>query len=245
MEMTTWTKLTEIVSLPLLLRMLLTTLMYVDNGAGLGGGASVPDNVVPVPAAPTTTTATLGTFPSIQPPGPQNLLLHRAQAGQVRQDQLQLLQQALVSVQGVPPGFLTVTALPGGDTPQLPLFQQGLGLGLPVGSLGPFNMGALGQALPLAQTPLVPGQAVPAALPPGNFGVPAMGQPSALGGVGVGAGALDMGLSSTSSFEIQFCVKSLCISFSRNSISFNLASCYSSQSLNDLPQGSTKQIKNE
>ena len=121
MEMTTWTKLTEIVSLPLLLRMLLTTLMYVDNGAGLGGGASVPDNVVPVPAAPTTTTATLGTFPSIQPPGPQNLLLHRAQAGQ---DQLQLLQQALVSVQGVPPGFLTGAALPGGDTPpQLPLFQ--------------------------------------------------------------------------------------------------------------------------
>ena len=205
----------------------------------------MPDNVVPVPAAPTTTTATLGTFPSIQTPGPQNLLLHRAQAGQVRQDQLQLLQQALVSVQGVPPGFLTVTAFSGGDTPQLPLFQQGLGLGLHVGSLEPFNMGSFGPCAFPRTASSCPWSSCPCSTTSWQFGVPAMGQPSALGGVGVGAGALNMGMSSTSSFEIQFCVKSLCISFSRNSISFNLASCYSSQSLNDLPQGSTKQIKNE
>ena len=114
---------------------------------------------------------------------------------------------------------MVVATLTRGDPPQLPLFQQGMGRGLPGGGIGPFHMGALGQALPLAQTPLVPGQAVPAALPPGNFGVPAMGQPSALGGVGVGAGALDMGLSSTSSFKIQFCVKSLCILFSRSFLS--------------------------
>ena len=67
-----------------------------------------------------------------------------------------------------------------GDTPQLPLFQQGFGLCLPAGGLGPLNMGALGQALPLAKPPPVPGQALLAALPPG---VQHVGKAWSLGGV--------------------------------------------------------------
>jgi hypothetical protein len=61
-------------------------------------------------------------------------------------------------------------------------------------------MGALGQALPLAKPPPVPGQALLAAFSLGNFGVPPLGQPPAMGGVDLGAGAvgplpnlLDMG----------------------------------------------------
>ena len=160
----------------------------VDNGVGGGGGcgASVANNVVPVTVATTTMTASLGTFPSLQSPGSQqHLLLQRAQARQ-----LQHLQQAFIQLQGVPGVFLAGAALPTGDTPQLPLFQLGFGLGLPAGGLGSFNMGALGQALPLAQPAHLPGQALFAALPPGNFGVPTLGQPAAVGGGDLGAGAV-------------------------------------------------------
>ena len=76
-----------------------------DNLVGLGGGGrvSVADNLVPVPAVITTTAA----FPDLHPQGPnQHLLLQRAQDGQARQDQLRLLQQALVQAQGVPPILL-------------------------------------------------------------------------------------------------------------------------------------------
>ena len=52
-----------------------------DDGVGLGcggggGGVSVADNLVPVPAVTTTTAATVGAFPNLHPPGPnQHLLL--------------------------------------------------------------------------------------------------------------------------------------------------------------------------
>ena len=116
-----------------------------DNGLGPGPGAgpAVPHLVVPGLVATPAQTAVFGAPPSYQPFGHQNLL-QRAQAGQLRQDHLQLLQQALVSVQGVPPGFMAGASLTGGDPPQLPIFQQGMGLGLPGGCVGPFHMGALG-----------------------------------------------------------------------------------------------------
>ena len=56
----------------------------VDVGIGLGPGAGDFVPLVPGPLVAN--------------------LLSRAQAGVLRQDQLQLLQQALVSVQGLPPG---------------------------------------------------------------------------------------------------------------------------------------------
>ena len=135
----------------------------VGDGVGLGAGGdgARPDLVVPVPAAPAATVPGFASLPSVQPPGPQNLPLQRAHAGQVHQEQLRLLQQALVAVQGVPPGFLAGSALPGSDAPQLPLFQRGMGL--PGGHVGPFHKGALHQALPTPDPPLVPGQALPAA----------------------------------------------------------------------------------
>ena len=80
----TWTRLTEIVSLPLLLHMLTTILKFYNGlGLGAGGGASVLDLVVPFPAAHSTTASVFGSLPSLQPLGPQNLLLQRPQTGQV------------------------------------------------------------------------------------------------------------------------------------------------------------------
>jgi hypothetical protein len=78
------------------------------------------DLVVPVPVAPSTTVSGFASFPSVHPSGYQNLLLQRAHAGQVQQEQLRLLQQALVKAHRVPPGFLAWSALLGGDAPQLP-----------------------------------------------------------------------------------------------------------------------------
>ena len=78
------------------------------------------------------------------------------------------------------------------DAPQLHLFHQGMGLGFPVGGIGPFHMGALHQALPRPGPSLVPGQALPTAPPLGNLGVAALGPTSAVGGLAAGAGALDM-----------------------------------------------------
>ena len=108
-----------------------------DNGLGPGPGAgpACPHLVVPGLVATSVQTAVFEAPPSYQPFGHQNLL-QRAQAGQLRQDHLHLLQQALVSVQGVPPGFLAGAILPGGDTPQLPLFHHGMGLGIPVQGIG-------------------------------------------------------------------------------------------------------------
>ena len=69
-----------------------------------------------------------------------------------------------------------------------------MGLGFPVGGIGPFHMGALHQALPRPGPPLVPGQALPTAPPLGNLGVAVVGQTPAVAGVAAGAGALDMGI---------------------------------------------------
>ena len=71
----------------------------VDGGVGPGPGTGpgVPHLVVPSLVATPAQTPVFGAPPSYQPFGHQNLL-QRAQAGQLREDHLQLLQQALVSV---------------------------------------------------------------------------------------------------------------------------------------------------
>ena len=71
---------------------------HVDVGVGPGLGAGAGDFVpiVPGPPAAPAQTHLFGATPGQHPFGHQNLL-GRAQAGVLRQDQLQLLQQALVS----------------------------------------------------------------------------------------------------------------------------------------------------
>ena len=98
-----------------------------------------------------------------------------------------------MSVPGLPPGFLAGSASAGADPPQLPIFQQGMGIGLSGAALGPFHLGSLGQALPGAHTQLVSGQALSAALPLGHIGVAPPGQPPLVGVPVGGVGALDMG----------------------------------------------------
>jgi hypothetical protein len=79
-----------------------------DNGVipVVGPGPEVPGILVPGGAPPFAQAPMFGAHAGFQPVGHQNLLQH-AQAGQLRQDQLHLIQEALVSVQGMPPGFLS------------------------------------------------------------------------------------------------------------------------------------------
>ena len=106
--------------------------LAADNGVvtGVGPGPAVPGILVPDVAPPPAQTPVFGAHAGLQLGGHQNILQH-TQAGQLHQDQLHLFQQALVSVQGMPPGFLAGSSLAGGDPTQLPIFQKGLGAGLP------------------------------------------------------------------------------------------------------------------
>ena len=79
----------------------------VDVGIGSGPGAGAGDFVplVPGPPAAPAQTHVFGATPGQHPFGHQNLL-SRAQAGVLRQDQLQLLQQALYVSPGTPSWLL-------------------------------------------------------------------------------------------------------------------------------------------
>ena len=102
-----------------------------DNGVvlGVGPGPAVPCVLVPGIVAPAAQAPVFGAHAVLHPGGHQKLL-QRAQS-----DQLHLLQQALVSVQGLPPGFLAGT-----PPTQLCLFQPGLHADLPGVGPGPWNL---------------------------------------------------------------------------------------------------------
>jgi hypothetical protein len=116
---------------------------HVDAGLGpgLGTGPGVLVPVVPGPPAATTQAHVFGVAPGQHPFGHQNLL-HRAQVGQLRQDQLQLLQQALVSVPGMPAGFMAGAASAGGTLLSCPSFSQVWVLVCLVGVLPPGSSGS-------------------------------------------------------------------------------------------------------
>ena len=116
------------------------------NGGGVVGGGVGADAPPPVVAPQQPVVAPL------QLPPQQQLLLQR-----VQQQQL-VLRQLLGQMKGGQGGLLG--CLPGGvlpDVPQLPPFLQAGQGGPCLGGLppGPFNLGALGAALPI---PLVAGQ---------------------------------------------------------------------------------------
>jgi hypothetical protein len=81
-----------------------------DNGVVLevGPGPAIPGVLVPGLVTPAAQAPVFGAHAVLHPGMHQNLL-HRAQSGQLQQDQLHLLQQVLKSVQGLLSGFLAGT----------------------------------------------------------------------------------------------------------------------------------------